>query len=136
MRIEKIQHTNRLLAMIMYAGNLQDGITFHTSDENSLQVGEHSYLKGKVIAPHSHQPVKVDRFETMQEVLVIKKGKVKVLLYTEEGESIGEKILQSGDMILLIAGGHGFEMLEDAQFIEIKQGPYLPESRKRLEIKE
>lgn len=32
--------------------------------------------------------------------------------------------MSRGDVILLAAGGHGFEMLEDAEMIEIKQGPY------------
>ena len=34
------------------------------------------------------------------------------------------KILKKGDVILLINGGHGFEMLEKTEMIEIKQGPY------------
>ena len=31
---------------------------------------------------------------------------------------------QTGDKILLAQGGHGFEMLEDTVFFEVKQGPY------------
>jgi hypothetical protein len=38
--------------------------------------------------------------------------------------------LYTGDVILLAAGGHGFEMLEDSQIIEIKQGPYVGEEDK------
>ncbi len=34
------------------------------------------------------------------------------------------KILKKGDVILLVNGGHGFEMLEKTEIIEIKQGPY------------
>lgn len=59
-----------------------------------------------------------------QEVLVIRKGRVKVNLYASNREFIGEKILESGDMILLCGGGHSFEMLEETSMIEIKQGPY------------
>jgi hypothetical protein len=33
-------------------------------------------------------------------------------------------VLNSGDTILLASGGHGFEMLEDTEMLEIKQGPY------------
>ena len=33
--------------------------------------------------------------------------------------------LNEGDIILLIEGGHSFEMLEDAVILEIKQGPYM-----------
>ena len=27
-------------------------------------------------------------------------------------------------MVLLFRGGHGFEMLEESEIIEVKQGPY------------
>ena len=33
-------------------------------------------------------------------------------------------------MILLCAGGHGFDILEETEMIEIKQGPYVGESDK------
>ncbi len=33
-------------------------------------------------------------------------------------------LLYQGDVILLAYGGHGFEILEDAEMIEVKQGPY------------
>jgi hypothetical protein len=34
------------------------------------------------------------------------------------------RILSAGDVILLAFGGHGFEMLEPTEIIEVKQGPY------------
>ena len=34
------------------------------------------------------------------------------------------RILNQGDVVLLAYGGHGFEMLEDSEMIEVKQGPY------------
>ena len=34
------------------------------------------------------------------------------------------RILQGGDVILLATGGHGFEVLEEIEMIEVKQGPY------------
>ncbi len=33
-------------------------------------------------------------------------------------------------MILLITGGHGFEVLEEIEMIEVKQGPYSGEDDK------
>ena len=32
--------------------------------------------------------------------------------------------MEQGDIVILVAGGHGFEMLEDTVLMEIKQGPY------------
>ena len=34
------------------------------------------------------------------------------------------KILKKNDIILLLTGGHGFKVLKNCKFIEVKQGPY------------
>ena len=39
-------------------------------------------------------------------------------------------ILRTGDVILLASGGHGFEVLEELEMYEIKQGPYIGEDDK------
>jgi len=39
-------------------------------------------------------------------------------------------VLNQGDVALLAYGGHGFEMLEDSEMIEVKQGPYVGEMDK------
>ena len=33
-------------------------------------------------------------------------------------------IAKAGNMLILIRGGHGLKILDDAKFIEVKQGPY------------
>jgi hypothetical protein len=40
------------------------------------------------------------------------------------------RVLNQGDVVLLAYGGHGFEMLEDSEMIEVKQGPYAGEMDK------
>ena len=39
-------------------------------------------------------------------------------------------MLEAGDVALLIEGGHGFEVIEDVEMIEVKQGPYAGEQDK------
>ena len=39
-------------------------------------------------------------------------------------------MLFKGDVILLAYGGHGFEMMEQSEIIEVKQGPYAGENDK------
>ncbi|NHZ85953.1 MAG: hypothetical protein GWP19_08740, partial [Planctomycetia bacterium] len=39
-------------------------------------------------------------------------------------------VLSQHDVILLIKGGHGFEVLEDIEMFEIKQGPYVGKNDK------
>ena len=40
------------------------------------------------------------------------------------------RVIGPGDVILLISGGHGFEVLEEIEMVEVKQGPYAGEMDK------
>jgi hypothetical protein len=88
-----------------------------------------SYSPGKVIPAHTHNPVRREVSYT-QEALFIRKGKVRVDFYSQQQEYQTSRVLGAGDVILLISGGHGFEVLEDLNMIEVKQGPYVGESDK------
>ena len=132
MKKENIVHNGEVMAMIIYAGKIDPGVHFYVENESSLQAGKQLRLKGEQIRPHRHMPVKVQREETLKEVLYIEKGKVKINFYDDRWEEIDSRILNKGDMILLIKGGHGFEVLEETAMIEIKEGPYNPANiRKR-----
>lgn len=132
MKKENIVHNGEVMAMIVYAGKADPGVHFYAENESSLQVGKQLRLKGEQIKPHRHMPVKVHREETLKEVLYIEMGRVKVNFYDDRWEEIDSRILNQGDMILLIKGGHGFEVLEETVMIEIKEGPYNPANiRKR-----
>jgi hypothetical protein len=96
---------------------------FFTPGNYSQQLGIIKYPKGGTIKPHYHNKVLREVHYT-QEVLVIRKGKVRVNLFDHELTYITHVILTKGDVILLASGGHGFEMLEDSEMLEIKQGPY------------
>lgn len=97
---------------------------FYTPNEYSQQMGIIKYPEGGNIKPHFHNKVARNVFFT-QEVLVIRKGKVKVNLFSSGAmHFVGSVILNTGDTILLATGGHGFEMLENTEMLEIKQGPY------------
>jgi len=122
--IEKINHGNSLIALIIRNEYNNSGINFFTPDSFSQQLAFINHPKETSIKPHVHKLVKREVFYT-QEVLIIRKGKLKVDLYTNDKQYICSRILYSGDVILLASGGHGFEMLEDTEMIEIKQGPYI-----------
>ena len=62
--------------------------------------------------------------------MFIKSGKVRVDFYSDDKEYLRSLILSKGDIILLAFGGHGFKMLNEAEIIEIKQGPYAGDSDK------
>lgn len=122
--VEQVIHNKVLLAIIIRNNYRQTGIEFFTPDEFSQQLAYMNRPKGYVIEPHVHLH-KERKVVMTQEVLLIRSGKVRIDFYDEEHTYVDERILGKGDVILLAAGGHGFEMLEDAEIIEIKQGPYV-----------
>ncbi|BAZ23815.1 hypothetical protein NIES4073_47050 [Kalymmatonema gypsitolerans NIES-4073] len=127
--IEKITHCHQILAIIISKDFYKPGIYFFTPDEFSQQIAYMNHPKGKVIQPHTHNPVYREVIYT-QEVLFLKKGKLRVDFYDNEQQYLESRILESGDVILLTSGGHGFEVLEEIEMIEVKQGPYVKEQDK------
>lgn len=121
--IDRITHGDKELALIIRHSFHSDGIEFFTPNNYSQQIGYMNRPAGYVIAPHVHNPV-TRQVEYTKEVLVIKSGRLRVDFYSEEQEYLESTILYSGDVILLAYGGHGFEMLEPTEIIEVKQGPY------------
>ena len=121
--IEQIIHNSQLLALIVSHKFSEEGIHFFTDDILSLQLAFMKHPAGKSIQPHVHNPVPREVLYT-QEVLFIKKGKLRMDFYSEGQEYLESRILEAGDIIMLIKGGHGFEVLEDLEMFEVKQGPY------------
>ncbi len=127
--IENITHEGQLLAVIVSDKFNKQGIHFFTPNELSQQLAYMHHPTGKIIEPHVHNPVLREVTYT-QEVLFIKKGKLRVDFYDDRQQYLESRILESGDVILLVTGGHGFEVLEEIEMIEVKQGPYVGEQDK------
>ena len=127
--VEKIEFEKLTLAIIIRANYKKEGIEFFTNDNDSQQLGYMNRPEGYIIAPHRHNIVPREVHLT-QEVLYIKSGKVRVDFYDNEQNYIKSSVLNSGDVILLSDGGHGFKMLEQSEIIEVKQGPYCGERDK------
>ncbi|WP_375724891.1 hypothetical protein LXN10_05515 [Arcobacter sp. KX21116] len=127
--IRTIIHDNQQIAIIIKNNYKKEGVEFFTPNDYSQQLAYMSHKKGKKIDAHIHNKVTRDVHIT-QEVLVIREGKLRIDFYTQEKEYLESRILEKGDVILLASGGHGFEVLEDIEMIEIKQGPYLGDEDK------
>ncbi len=121
--IESLKVGDQLLAVIVSHNFDQPGIHFFTPSELSQQLAYMRHPAGKVIDPHIHNPVSRS-VQYTQEVLFIKRGRLRVDFYDNDRKYIESRILQGGDVILLATGGHGFEVLEEIEMIEVKQGPY------------
>lgn len=129
MDIERIIHNGIELSLIVRRSFQSDGIKFFTSDDYSQQLGYMNRPKGHIIQPHVHNRV-IREVQYTNEVLIIRSGKVKVIFFDDQQNYLCSRVLLEGDVILLIRGGHGFEMLESSEMIEVKQGPYAGEHDK------
>lgn len=121
--IDTLRHNGQLLALIVRHCFREPGIHFFTPGDLSQQLAFMRHPAGKVIEPHVHNPVPREVHYT-QEVLFLRKGRLRVDFYDPEQHYLESRILEAGDVILLATGGHGFEVLEEIEMIEVKQGPY------------
>jgi len=58
-------------------------------------------------------------------MVYIKNGSVVIHLFGHNKEPLKSIKLSTGDLVFLVSGGHGFDILDDTTIIEVKQGPYL-----------
>lgn len=127
--VQKIEYNGKTLAIIIKNDYSKDGVEFFTPNDFSQQLAYMKHPKGKRIDAHTHNIVPREVSYT-KEVLIIRKGKLRVDFYEDDQTYIESHIVEQGDIILLAFGGHGFECLEEVEMIEVKQGPYLGEQDK------
>lgn len=127
-----IDGSDGLLGIVIRKASDQVGsnsIKFFTSKDCALQVGVMKREKGYIIPPHVHQSA-VRTVSNVPETLLIQRGRILVNFYTSDQCYVGGRIVETGDVVVLLAGGHGFEILEDAEIYEVRQGPYLTDKDK------
>ena len=123
MLVEHIDHEGSTMAIIVSYKYNENGTHFFTPDNFSQQLGYMKHPGGKVIEPHVHNSVTREVFYT-NEVLFIRKGKLRVDFYDTQQKYLKSRLLEAGDVILLISCGHGFEVVEEVEMFEVKQGPF------------
>jgi hypothetical protein len=119
-----VEREGVLYAVIVRRDFHASGIHFFTPGEFSQQLAYIARPAGYRIASHFHREAKRDVHRTL-EVLLLRRGRLRVDFYSAVQQPIGSRTLGAGDVILLAAGGHGFEMLEECELFEVKQGPYM-----------
>ncbi len=122
-RSEQVTWKGKTLAFIIRGEMSPEKTTFLTPPDLNLQVGFVVYPADGEIARHIHRPTERQTTGT-SEVLIVKKGRCLIDIYSDEQELVVTHELCSGDVILMVEGGHGFRMLEDTVLLEVKQGPY------------
>lgn len=121
---EHIVSNGQPLAYIIRASMVPERTTFLTPPEFKQQVGYVVYPAGGEIQRHVHLPLQRQLVGT-SEVLIVKQGRCEMDVYNDARELVATRELATGDMMLMVGGGHGFRMLEPTVLLEVKQGPYV-----------
>ena len=121
--VETISAGGNTLALIVRSSINAAGVSFFTPGDFSQQLAYMQHPAGKTIVPHVHKPIQRAVTKTL-EVLVVRKGRLRVDLYDDACVYVESRVLAAGDVILLVSGGHGFETLEPVEMFEVKQGPF------------
>lgn len=124
MDIHEVKHQGKILSIFFKHSIKAEGVRFLTPNDYTLQLGLLEHSSGVKIRDHIHNPEIKYKVDTTQEFLYLEQGQVKVKVFTDSFELVEEVIMNKGDFMLHVAGGHGFEILKKCRMIEIKQGPY------------
>jgi uncharacterized protein with PhoU and TrkA domain len=127
--VEKIMWGEVPLAYIIRGDLMPSRTTFLTPPQFKQQVGFVVYPAGGEIQRHVHRPLSRHLIGT-SEVLIVRRGRCEIDIYNDDRELVATRELREGDVMLMVGGGHGFHMLEDTVFLEVKQGPYTGQDEK------
>ena len=121
--VERVMYEGRELAIMVPAGYRSDGISFFTDPAYSQQLAYMRRPAGYNIDAHVHNDLAREVRYTL-ETLIVRSGRVRLDLYGDNREFVRSLELGAGDIVLLASGGHGITVLEEAEIVEVKQGPY------------
>ncbi len=102
---------------------LTRGVNAYTDAEDPLQVLAINYPTGHKIPLHSHNIFSRTTYQS-QEAIIVLKGLVNCIIYNSNRHHIKTIVLAQHDIIVLLGGGHSFEMLQDSVLLEFKNGPH------------
>jgi hypothetical protein len=131
--VETIEHAGTAYALIVRANAASsEKYNFLTNSQQPLQLGMNFYQRGDDIKAHYHLPRQIETRQ-IQEFVLIGSGRALLKLFDPADLSeVANRQLEAGDMVLLLAGGHSFEIQEDTKIIEVKQGPYDGKSKDKV----
>jgi len=122
--IKNITHKSKILAIIIKGNYLKKrGVNFFTNPKLNQQVAYMNHPKNHLIQPHTHKN-SLRKIKGTTEVLIILDGILKINFFDNKKKFIFSKTAQKNDIIILLTGGHGFEVKKNCKMIEVKQGPY------------
>jgi hypothetical protein len=132
--IEVIEYQGIKYAEVIWADIKVDKTVFFSPPESSFQFGLLAHEAGFQEPPHFHKETRREIYD-LQQMFVVQRGIVAVILYDDEGSLLREIVLKTGDAIVLIHGVHAIRVIEDMQCISVKQGPFLGDKEDKIFVK-
>lgn len=120
--MEKIYYENVLVGIRIREIKKEGSIPV-TDAKEALQLVTLKHPKGTFLKAHLHIPQKRVT-QRLQESLVVRKGRIKVELYTTQKKYFKSILLKPGEVFILLNGGYSLRMMQDSEIIELKNGPF------------
>ena len=117
-----IEYKGKLVAILL--GKFPKGSIPQTDGKEPLQLVTLKHPEGKYLLAHTHRPAP-RKTAKMQECIVVRKGKIQVDLYGHDKKMFKKIKMETGDLLILLNGGYGIHILEDAEMVELKNGPFV-----------
>lgn len=132
--MQLIQRDGITYALIVRSQEKPESSKFYSPNTASLQLGAFSRPKGFIEEPHSHAPIP-RQIKNLEQVLFLTEGKVRISFYEKNGQAFQTEEIHGGDLIVLMDGIHGLELLEDTRGWSVKQGPFLGDEKDKVFLK-
>jgi hypothetical protein len=132
-QVEVIEKDGIRYAEVIWADITVSQTTFFSPAESSFQFGLLAHEAGFTEPAHYHHPIK-RMINDLQQMFVVQKGVVEVLLYGDDKKLLRTVTLRAGDAIVLIHGIHAIKVIEDMQCISVKQGPFLGTEKDKVNV--
>ncbi|MDP6561564.1 MAG: hypothetical protein QF793_01425 [Candidatus Peribacteraceae bacterium] len=124
MNEQTIEKDGQTFAKVFRADDsVENGMHFLTENEDPLQVGIFEREEGYEVLPHKHKSRDLN-LPYPGEFIFVQNGKVKLEVFDEQWNTIGETTVSTGECIVIMQGGHALTMIEPTRILEVKQGPY------------
>lgn len=123
MKSQTLYHYKKSLIGIKISDMAEGSIPI-TSPDQPLQIVTLKHKKSVYLKAHTHMP-KERQTKHLQECLFVKRGKIKIDLYTTSKKYFQSLFLKEGQIFLLIEGGYGIHIIQDCEMFEFKNGPFV-----------
>lgn len=119
--MDKILYKNTLLGVRIK--RVAKGTHPISDADEPLQVLTLNLPKDTEIRAHMHTPT-IRTTHKLQECIIVLRGKVRVDLYGEGTTILKRVTIKEREAFITMFGGHRITILEDAEIIETKNGPF------------